>query len=160
MKKKNGFTLIEMAVSFCLVAAVSILLFQIIANMKELYLSGDVKTTLLNRQAIMSKKIYDQLNNDTLTSVTSCGNECLKFQFSSGDSSNFVIDHTRGTVSYGGYQLTYGESSQLGSLEVFNQNYGTYSILNIVIPITNKMVNGDFGIQILVQYTASTTVTI
>lgn len=158
MKKKNGFTLIEMAVTFCLVAAVSILLFQIIANMKELYLSGDVKTTLLNRQAIMTKKIYDQLNNEVLVNVSSCGSECVTFRFANGDVSNFSIDHARGTISYGNYQLTYGEGSQLGSLELFNQNYGSYSILNIALPVTNKMIDGDYGIQILVQYTATTTV--
>lgn len=158
--KKNGFTLIEMAVSFCLVAAVSILLFQIIANMKELYLSGDVKTTLLNRQAIMTKKIYDQLNEDSLTSVTNCGSECYQFQFSSGESAKFQIDRERGTISYGNYQIIYGKGSSLGSLEVFQQSYGGNSILNIVLPITNKLVQGDYGIQILVQYNASTSVTI
>lgn len=158
--KKNGFTLIEMAVSFCLVAAVSILLFQIIANMKELYLSGDVKTTLLNRQAIMTKKIYDQLNEDSLTSVTNCGSECYQFQFSSGESAKFQIDRERGTITYGNYQITYGKGSSLGSLEVFQQSYGGNSILNIVLPITNKLVQGDYGIQILVQYNASTSVTI
>ena len=64
MKNNKGFTIIELAVSFCLVAAVSITLLQLVLTLKEVYLSGDVKTTLLNKQGIMTKKIYDDLNHE------------------------------------------------------------------------------------------------
>ena len=63
MKNNKGFTIIELAVSFVLVATISIVLLQLVLSLKSVYLEGDIKTTLLNKQGIMTKYIYDDINN-------------------------------------------------------------------------------------------------
>ena len=152
MKNNRGFTLIEFAVSFCLVAAISILLFQIIANMKQLYIAGDIKTSLLNRQAIMTRKIYGELNNKTVTSVNKCGDTCLRFTYSDNTSSDFVVDNTEKTITFHGYTLSYGTGSTLGTFSVDNVTIGTNSLLEFQIPVKNKLADGDYGIHIIWQY--------
>ena len=59
MNKNKGFTVIETIVSFCLISVVSIMVLQIILSVRDLYIIGDVKTTMLVKQGIMVQKIQD-----------------------------------------------------------------------------------------------------
>lgn len=163
MKNNKGFTVIELAVSFCLVAAISIILLQLVLSLKEVYLSGDVKTTLLNKQGIMTKKIYDDLNKKDLTSVNSCGLSCLSFNYNDGTISKLLVDPGNKTITYADYTMKLDSSSYFGNLE-FDDNYGNTSsekakhIFKINIPIKSKLIdNEDFGIKIVKIYDNTTT---
>lgn len=163
MKNNKGFTVIELAVSFCLVSVISIMLFQLIFSLKELYVSGDIKTTLLNKQGIMTKKIYDDLNSKTLNGITSCGVSCLTFEYNEGEI-NLLVDPAAGTITYDNYTLELSEGSEFGDLNfTFNNNVSTAtttnnSIFNLDIPIVSKFLNDDFGIHIIRLYQSSSLV--
>jgi hypothetical protein len=163
MKNNKGFTIIELAVSFCLVAAVSITLLQLVLTLKEVYLSGDVKTTLLNKQGIMTKKIYDDLNSYTLTEINSCGISCLSFSYSDLDEDvKLIVDPGNQTLTYGDYTIKLDSSSYFGKLEittdVASEPLGTNdSIFKINIPIISKLLDEDLGIHIIKIYDSSIT---
>jgi hypothetical protein len=163
MKNNKGFTIIELAVSFCLVAAVSITLLQLVLTLKEVYLSGDVKTTLLNKQGIMTKKIYDDLNSYTLTEINSCGISCLSFSYSELDEDvKLIVDPGNQTLTYGDYTIKLDSSSYFGKLEittdVASEPLGTNdSIFKINIPIISKLLDEDLGIHIIKIYDSSIT---
>lgn len=167
--KNKGFTIIEFAVSFCMVAAISITLFQLILSMKDLYLSGNVKTTLLNKQGILTKRIYDDIYNYTLKDVQSCGISCLTFNYineSTGETktSDLSIDPYNVTVTYDSYTIKLDNGSYFGKIEIID-NPNIYSsstlknsLLNIKIPIYNKLVSGNFGIDVTYQYNSNNTI--
>lgn len=162
MKNNKGFTIIELAVSFCLVAAVAIILLQLVLAIKEVYLSGDIKTTLLIKQGIMTKKIYEDLNDKELTSVTSCGLSCLAFTYSDGTTSNLLVDPGNKTVTYADYTIKLDNSSYFGQLnftkEQSTEPLGkTDSLFKIDIPIISKLLDDDFGIHIVKTYNSSNT---
>lgn len=157
--KNKGFTVVELIVSFCLVTAISIMLFQIIISLKELYISGDIKTTLLNKQGIMERKIYDDLNSNSLTSITSCGVSCLNFSFNNGDQKKLLIDVGANSLTYDTYSMKLIKGSYFGQVAFSNEeNVGGLasnknSILTITIPIESKLLpNENFGIQIVKSY--------
>lgn len=163
--KNKGFTIIELAVSFCMVAAISITLFQLIISMKDLYLSGNVKTTLLNKQGILTKRIYDDMYNYTLKEVSSCGVSCLTFNYLNENTSEtkiaeLSIDPYNVSVTYDSYTIKLDNGSYFGKIEI-TDTPAIYtpanldlknSLFNIKIPIYNKLVNGDYGIDITYQY--------
>lgn len=161
MKNNKGFTIIELAVSFCLVAAVSITLLQLVLTLKEVYLSGDVKTTLLNKQGIMTKKIYDDLNSYTLTEIKSCGISCLTFSYTEKeDAVKLIIDPGNRTLTYGDYTIKLDSSSYFGKLEMStdepSESLGKVdSIFKIDIPIISKLLDEDLGIHIVKTYNSS-----
>lgn len=157
---KKGFTVIEMAISFCLVSVISILLFQIIAGMKTLYINGDVKTALLNRQAIMTRRIYSELESKVVSTVNKCGDTCLRFTYEDNTSSDFIVDTQSKTIKFNDYVISYGEGSTLGNYTVSKVTIGTNSLLEFNIPITNKLAEGDYGIHIVWQYSPAVSVTI
>ena len=115
--KKKGFTLIELIVSFCLVSAIVVMLFQLIFTLKELYVSGNIKTMMLNRQGIMTRKIYEELNSKDLTEIKACGISCLTFNFLDGSSSTLSLDVAANTITYGNYTMELTEDSHIGQVE-------------------------------------------
>lgn len=169
--KNKGFTIIELAVSFCMVAAISITLFQLIISMKDLYLSGNVKTTLLNKQGILTKRIYDDMYNYTLKEVSSCGISCLTFNYlnertSETKTAELSIDPYNVSITYDSYTIKLDNGSYFGKIEIVDTPsiYSTTgldaknSLLNIKIPIYNSLVDGDYGIDVTYQYNSNNTI--
>lgn len=164
MKNKQGFTLVEVVVTFSLVSVIAILLFQIIMMLREVYVSGDIQTTLITKQGILERKVEDDIRNRGITRITSCGDYCITFSYEDGIERNLSLDPNTQTIRYYDYSWKLGEGSQLGKVETtvyvdssitdMNVNNG---ILKIVIPVSNKLLEQDYGITILYQYQTSKT---
>lgn len=165
---KKGFTLVEFAISFCLIAGITLLIFEIILSLKTLYLNGNIKTTLLSKQGIILQRIYDDYNNYTLKSVSSCGLSCLSFTYT--DESEVLtrtleLDPYNTTITYDNYTIKLENSSYIGNVDVSNSTITSItntnlnnSLLTINIPIYNNLVEGDFGLNLNFQYNDSITV--
>lgn len=168
MKNNKGFTIIELAVSFVLVATISIVLLQLVLSLKSVYLEGDIKTTLLNKQGIMTKYIYDDINNKRLKGVTSCGLSCLTLEYNDKTTKNLLVDPGNKTITYGEYTIQLDNSSYFGQIDVDIKNNENSvctatsciddSIIKIEIPVKSKLLNDDdFGFNIVTTYNAAST---
>lgn len=162
MKNNKGFTVIELAVSFCLVSAIAILLFQVVLSLKDLYISGTIKTTMLNRQGIMTKKINDELEEKKLNRVESCGISCLRFTYIDNSTADLLVDPYLETITFDNYTIKLTEGSSFGTLktEIYSPSPATStdknSVMKISIPITNKFADGDYGIYVVYGYNNNT----
>lgn len=162
--KKKGFTLIEITVTFSLIAVVIVLLFEIIISLREIYIKGDFQTTLLMKQGILTKKINEDFQDLKLKSITSCGKFCITLNYRTNDSYNLSLDIENNRIQYHDYVWQLPEGSTIGQVEtsVYESNLTTSiftnnSILKIDIPVTNKLLEKDYGIHILYQYNNSLT---
>ena len=155
MKNKKGFTIVELGVSICLISVISFLLFQMITSVKKIYTTGDLKTTLLTKQAIMTKKIYDDFETKMITSITNCDtwqNSCLQFVFNDNTRSTLLVDPLNHIISYNNYTINYQElddTIQFGELTL--NEYTDF--FTIKIPMNLSTIEGDYGIQITHQHT-------
>jgi len=157
---KKGFTVIELIVSFVLVSIISVILFELIFTIKELYISGDIKTTLLNRQGIMTKKIYDDLNEeDYLQEIRGCGVSCLIFKYQD-EEKKLLVDVAANTLTYGNYTMKLIDGSYFDTLsfkyEEKNDTTLNISEFSLDIPIKSIFLDDDFGIHIVKNYTTGT----
>ena len=154
MKNNKGFTLIELGVCICLVTVISFLLFQMITAVKKIYFDTDLKTTLLTKQAIMTKKIYDDFEQKTISNIKNCDtwqNSCLVFTFTDASTSTLLVDPINYSISYNNYVIHYhdiDESIRFGELIYNNENDDFFAIK---IPITTANEEGDYGIKIIKQ---------
>lgn len=154
---KKGFTVVELCVSFSLVSVIAIMLFNLIFSLKELYVSGDIKTTLLNRQGIMTKKIYDDLNGRDLRSINACGVSCLTFTYTDGKA-NLLIDVGANTITYDNYTMKLEKGTSIGDVEFnFIPSEQGDAVFNINIPIYSNLLEDNFGLNIVKVYDADTT---
>lgn len=148
---KKGFTIIELMTTFVLVAIISTLLIKLVVTLKEVYINGDMKTTLITKQSTMTDKIYKDLDNNNLTKIESCGEtNCVNFVYTTG-SKKFVIDKNKKTMTYDNYTIKLGKEGSFGdvSFEKFNSDLG--SIISLKAPIKNRLLKGDYGLNITYQ---------
>lgn len=162
MKKKNGFTVVELIVSFSLTLVVVYFLFQIILIVKDMYVNNGIKSALLNKQAIMNEKIYSDFRNKEIQIAKNCGMDCLLFIFKDGSKSILKIEENNNLFHYGDYTTKLADGSKFEPIEasvekVEGVTSGNDSILRISIPITSTIVEGNYGINAIYQYQSSTT---
>ncbi len=159
MHKKRGFTLIEIAVTFSLVSVIVILLFQIIISLREVYIKGDIQTTFLSKQGIITKKINDDLQNLNLTSITSCGAFCITLEYENHEKYNLSIDVQNQQIQYHDYTWKLPEGASIGTVEttIYENPADHNAILKIDIPVVHKLLENDYGLHFIYQYNSNTT---
>lgn len=156
MKNNKGFTLVEMLVSFTLSMILIIILFQLIINLKDLYMSSGIKTELLNRQYLMTNRIYTDLNEKKAIKIENCNNPvvCIEFTFQDGSTKRLEVDETNKTLSYDGYIIKLDNNSYFKTMDISTIiSQSNKKIFNANIPIYNDLYkNTDFGINIVYPY--------
>ncbi len=159
--KKKGFTLIELAVTFSLVTVITILLFEIIISLREIYIKGDLQTTMLSKQGILTKKISNDLEKLKLKKYSSCGEHCITFEYQTGDSYNLSIDLEKRIIRYHDYSWQLPTGATLGTIHIDTYkgtNASTTvndSLLKLEIPVEHKLLEREYGISIIYQYSSA-----
>ena len=155
--KNKGFTIVELLASFTLASIIIIILFQLIINLKELYMSSGIKTELLNKQYILTNKIYTDLLEKKLNSISKCEEarqNCINLTFSDGVTKEFYVDLNNEILYYGDYAAKVNNNSTFGTITISCDTITvSKKILTIKIPINNQsFANDDFGINIVYPF--------
>lgn len=165
MRKKRGFTLIEIVVTFSLISVITLLLFEIIISLRELYIKGDLQTTLLSKQGILTKKLSNDLEELKLKSITDCGPYCITFNYQMGVSYNLSLDPEKMTIQYHDYTWELPEGSKIGTVQTSIYKDASITnidldnaILKIEIPVTHKLLEKNYGLSLIHQYNSNVAV--
>lgn len=156
MKNNKAFTIVEMLVSFTLSMILVIIMFQLIINLKEVYMSSGIKTEMMNKKYLITNKIYNDLNTKKVSRIENCNNPliCIQFTFQDGSIKKLEVDETNKTLAYDNYIIKLNNTSYFKTMNV-NTVYSQSNkkIFNIDIPIYNDIyINTDFGINIVYPY--------
>jgi hypothetical protein len=156
MKNNKGFTLVEMLVSFTLSMILVIILFQLIINLKDIYISSGMKTELLNKQYLMTNKIYTDLNAKKAIKIENCANPvvCIEFTFQDGSTKRLELDEANKTLAYDNYIIKLNNESYFKAISInTNISESNKKIFNANIPIYNDLFKDtNFGINIVYPY--------
>ncbi len=162
-RKKNGFTTIELITTFGLVMTITILLFELVVSLKETYVNVAMRSLLLNKQAIMEQKIYDDFNYKKIKIASKCGKNCLTFFFEDNSQATLKIDTDTNIFTYGDYTIKLDDNTYFGDIEVTNKTLPGVaedkndSMIIIDIPIKNNLLDDDYGISAVYQYNSRET---
>ena len=156
MKNNKGFTLVEMLVSFTLSMVLIVILFQLIINLKEIYASSGIKTKLLNKQYLITNKIYTDLNEKKVIKIENCEDSpvCVQLTFTDGNTKKIEADKTTKTLKYDGYIIKLKNDSDIKTINInTTTSDSNRNIFNIKIEIKNNQFSDtDFGINIVYPY--------
>lgn len=167
MKRKKignqGFTVVELIVSFSISLVIVALLFQIVLDLKDLYVKDGVKTELLIKQSLMMKNTIDEINREDLVEISKCsqGVNCYTFTYLDGTTKDLTYDAIKKIYQFGSFKTNLVSGSKFGNLQVTKQVVSTVtndkknSILTIQLPVTNPLVSGDYGIKIVHLYNSN-----
>lgn len=152
MNKNKGFTVIETIVSFCLISVVTIMVLQIILSIRDLYVIGDIKTTMLVKQGIMVQKIQDDINKKGINRIDECDikdNNCKKIIFNDGSSTN--LQKKDEYIYYNNYKYNLLNGSTASDITIDSHESSDGKLFKISIPIKHKLLDDDLGIYVIVQ---------
>ena len=138
--KKNGFTVLELIVSFTLAATIGFFLLKITMVIKDLYNTSMIRTNIINKQNIITERMYDDFLYNDVKVVLKCGTNCVRFIFSDNTEKKFKISED--TFIWGDFTLKLTDESIFHDVELKNINTSITngyddSIISIRIPITN-----------------------
>ena len=158
MREKNGFTTVELITTFALVMTITLLLFELVVSLKQIYVNVALKSLLLNKQAIMEQKIYDDFNNKKIKIASKCGENCLTFFFEDNSQATLKIDRDTNLFTYGDYTIKLDDNSYFGNINVTNKVVSNVAegknnaMIIINIPIESTTLEGNYGVMVLYQY--------
>ncbi len=163
--KKNGFTLVEILISFSLSSIVMVLLLNIVLLLKDLYVEDGMKTMLLINQANFNKRLEDELSKNEVTEISSCGESCLTFNFLNGSTKTLSYNQAENALTFDNYKAELVKGTKVGVFKaqtktittISNPSYNN-SILSIEIPITHNLIDGEFGVNFIYPYNSHVTV--
>jgi len=160
---KKGFTVVELVVTFSVTIVIATFLLQLILSLNNIYLSSGIKTEIMNKQSLISNQINKTLTEKSISSLTSCGNYCLKFNYSDYTSDVFTIDYATNILSFGDYSTNLPEDTYFKNVSVDIVYAATIdedddnAILNIKIPIKNDDIKDDFYVNVAYQFNTNDT---
>lgn len=75
MKLKNkGFTVVELLATFTLTMIVTMLLFEVVLELKKVYISSDVETLIKNENALVANELNKQIFDKRIPTINATDN--------------------------------------------------------------------------------------
>lgn len=163
MKRKNGFTLVEIIVSFALTMVVVLFLFQLIITLKQVYTNNFVSSDLILKQSSISNMINKDFNTNYLYDVIGVeqNGDCYLISFSNGQR-ELCYKHSASkdqndSIIYNNLEIELVSGSKIGNVNVnlvkgdncVDINTCNDKFLFIDIPITYPDLDDDYGIKII-----------
>lgn len=108
MKLNNkGFTVVELLASFTLTMVIVVLLFEIVVELKDVYVSNALKAKILDNNALVATHLNNKLSSmDILGAHTDFADDTCKFRYNQGGIEKVYVI----TVSDDNRTMTFGDA--------------------------------------------------
>lgn len=147
MKKKNGFTLVEIIVSFALTMIVVLFLFQMIVTLKQVYNKNFLTSDLVVKQSNISQMINKDLLVSGLGNAISVSKNnatnCFDIAFQHGNRS-ICYNIVNNSIIYNAYEFELVEGSKVSDFNVYIDS----GLLYINIPISYPDIDDKFDVKV------------
>ena len=167
IKNKRGISLIEVIVSIGLISIVLVLIFRLLADVRNEETLTKYKASNLINQSLVVKAVQDDMLNDTLQRVDYCSelNGCIKFTFTGSTKilkfdTDFVYYGTEG----GAFESWSFHNSEIGNttpnMNIYNRYYtdAAMGYLRIVIPVVDTFNKYRYDIEVFFTYKGNTVI--
>lgn len=162
----KGFTTVEIVVSFALVVIILASMTAMVVNYRDNVTDEEVKTQLVDFKNTITKVVYDDIVDGIYTSISSCGDMCIKFSGSEENKLEIIEKNGTDGVPKGIYLQYKGIKYFLPDSDLNNFNTGEYMInvnnpvyssdttnhiYSVKIPIFHDGMDENYVIQLLVN---------
>ena len=97
--KRNGFTLVELLVSFVLITVISLSLFKTTVTLQQQQQQNISKNKYKSFLIVLNSTIQMDFIGDKMQSVTSCGNNCYDIVYENGGEKRLSVEDN--IITYG-----------------------------------------------------------
>lgn len=151
---KKGFSVVELLVSFILVSIISMGMMTIVVQYQRNASLSNIKIDMVNSKNRIVRAVYTDLTdgNLKLSSVSSCGENCINFNYDSGTRnlslrSENVNGINKNFIVYNDMRYNLADKSFVDGNLIFNQVDNT--IYEIILHVSNFDIEGDYGFDLM-----------
>ncbi len=146
MKNNKGFTVVELIASFALTMVIVVFLFEVLIEIKDVFIETSLKTTIQEKMGIISKNI--NANFDKVGYAVSCSDNTCTL----GDNIKvIVVDNNKVTVGNQNFNLPDGVS--ISSYELKNEGEGgEYCFLKVKLNLESDNLSKQYQYNTVYYY--------
>lgn len=136
----KGFTVVELIASFALTMIITVLLFEVLIEVKDIFADAGTKSALQQKFSIISKNIKNNLTNGIFVSCS--GNTC------SWNGNILKIDQTSKKVVVNGQNFEMPDTVDIKSYDLNNTCtlYNCYLNIQMILTSGNLKQNYDYSV--------------
>ncbi len=156
--KNNGFSTIELLLSFVIISIITIAMFKTVTVLNEKLFYFQNSSRLVLTRGKFANAVKEDLMNNKLTFISNCGSNCYDIVYETGKVRRLQRDVDEGLIKYGYITEKLPKDAYFsGDIVVTNENFnletGKYNgILKIKVPISTEAIRGEYDIDIIHQY--------
>lgn len=151
MKNNKGFTVVELLASFTLTMIIVVFLFEIVLELKNVYINESLKTEAINKNAVVATSIHKMLDDPNLSSVACSGSTCT---ITPG---NKTINVGSKTVTVGNQKFTYPDKVTLQNIKLeiipYTTTIANHNIIKIRYDVTSADLDKPINFNYIYTYT-------
>lgn len=147
MKLNNkGFTVVELLASFILTMIIVVFLFEIVLELRNVYINETVRTDTKNKNAIVSNTINKMLDDEAITNANCTGSSCT-ITIASDPTHPKTISVSGNTVTINKQKIVYSDKVKLENINLTKIGPNTTDITsdNTIIKIGYKIKSADLN---------------
>lgn len=142
----KGFTVVELIASFALTMIITVFLFEVLIEVKDIFADTSVKTAILQKTNIISKNIKNNMS-DLSNSISCFGSTCTI------NGKNLVIDTTNNKVTVAGQNFNMPDTVSIKSYVLNNYCMDENCYLYIQMTLESKSLTKAYDYQTTFYYT-------
>ena len=145
---KKGFTVVELIAAFSITMVISVFLFELLIEVKDIFVETSIKTNIEEKNAIISKNINNLFIEEGNT-ITSCsGNRCtINGKEIAINNDNITINGQKFTTPKDGDETVQITSPQVQHTSSANQGY-----VKIGFKLTSKNLSKPYEYNVVFYY--------
>ncbi len=119
MKLNNrGFTVVELLASFILTMVIVVFLFEIVLELRNVYINETVRTDVLNKNAIIANDINKMLKSNTISNASCSGSTCTITFITDKGTENKTISVNSNMVTIGNQKVSFPEKVTISKVNL------------------------------------------
>ena len=138
----KGFTVVELIASFALTMVITVFLFEVLIEVKDIFVESALKTSIQEKLGIISKNIKSNLPSGSIASCS--GNICMV------DGKKIVVDSNKVTINNQKFNLPDGVS--ISSYELNNNCEGKNCFLKVKLNLSSDNLNKPYQYKAVYYY--------
>ncbi len=144
MKNNKGFTVVELIASFALTMVIVVFLFEVLIEIKDVFIETSLKTTIQEKMGVISKNIKVNLSSNS--QVISCSNNTCTIS----DESKIVINNNSVTINNQNFNLPDGVG--ISDYELNNNCEGKNCFLKVKFNLKSDNLNKPYEYKAVYYY--------
>lgn len=145
MKNNKGFTVIELIASFALTMVITVFLFEVLIEVKDIFADTSVKTAIQQQASIISKNIDNSLTS--VGSSVSCSGATCNI-----NGKTLQINQSNNRVTIGGQNFNMPDTVSIKNYTLNNTCNGTNCYLYVQMTLDSGNLRKDYDFDVTYYY--------